>query len=157
MKPPSKRMKKEVLGGRWDFSEQEGSLSFSKEEGARQENSTRGPAHDKTKRLNDLWMWLSILPSALAQLRGLLPPSGGQEYIPEQIKLLSCSQVFICSSCSGLFTWPNVQKLPSRWYADPWCNKPFAPSTVWKDKSNYTLNSLNMYSVHVTVSHFTNI
>lgn len=21
---------------------------------------TRGPAHDKTKRLNDLWMWLSI-------------------------------------------------------------------------------------------------
>lgn len=32
---------------------------FSKER-ARLESSTKGPAHDKTKRLNDLWMWLSF-------------------------------------------------------------------------------------------------
>jgi len=84
-KPPIKCTRNEVLGGRWELfiSEQEGSLSPFFER-ARQRNRTRGPAHDKTKRLNDLWMWLSIPPLARTQLRGLLPPPGGWRDVVER-------------------------------------------------------------------------
>lgn len=103
-------------------------------ERVKQENSTRGPAHDKTKRLNDLWMWLSISPLACTQLRGLLPPSGGWWDIIQQ----DVAMIWIITIQSiGLvkFVTITVRVIFSLCR----CDGQFVCSIVWKVKSCYTL------------------